>query len=236
MLQNAQQTKVRGKAERPDLGPMVSSSLPHPFKRSTDQHLAAQAAEEDGGRDDRTHQRQLIRGGSQVEQPYPTMGDQNHDLHGGGMSGPRSMVDKKDQMQQSKQSRSRIGEREGFSALSQHKMSKHYETNTNSSQVMDEQRLGQQLQLMADQLKPLNTAELYEMQRHYQQQFAAMTSSLEQQRLGHQLVNSAQILNTSLGSGGEAATTMGAAAVGGGGPLQQDQVADIQNAINFLIE
>ena len=215
---------------------MLSSSLPHPLKRSGDPHLAAEGAEEDGGLDDRSDRRQLIRGGSQVEQPYPTMGDQNHELHGGALSGPRSMVDKKDQMQQSKQSRSRIGEREGFSGLSHHKMSKHYETNTNSSQVMDEQRLGQQLQLMADQLKPLNTAELYEMQRHYQQQFAAMTSSLEQQRLGHQLVNSAQILNTSLGSGGEAATTMGAAAVGGGGPLQQDQVADIQNAINFLIE
>ena len=44
-----------------------------------------------------------------------------------------------------------------------------------------------------------------------------------------------QILNTSLGSFGEAAT-MGAAAVGGGTTLHQDQAADIQNAINFVIE
>ena len=39
-----------------------------------------------------------------------------------------------------------------------------------------------------------------------------------------------QILNTSLGSGGDPA------AATGGGPLQQDQAADIQNAINFVID
>jgi len=159
--------KARDKAEGA-FSSMVSSSLPNPFKRSSDQHLGPQGAKEDGGLDGKPHPRQPMRGGS-------AMADQNQNLQNGAPSGNRSMVDRIDQMQQLKQSRSRNGEREVPSQLSHHKMSKHYETNTNSSQVMDEQRLGQQLQLMADQLKPLSTAELYEMQRHYQQQFAAMT-------------------------------------------------------------
>ena len=146
---------------------MVSSSLPNPFQRSSEQHLAAQGAKEDGGLDGMPHQRQQMRGGS-------AMNDQNQNLQNGALSGNRSVVDRIDQMQQLKRTRSRNGEREAPSQLSHIRESKHYETNTNSSQVMDEQRLGQQLQLMADQLKPLSTAELYEMQRHYQQQFAAM--------------------------------------------------------------
>ena len=50
-IQNAQQMKVSDKVEQKGLSSMVSSSLPNPFKRSSDQHLASQGAQEDGGLD-----------------------------------------------------------------------------------------------------------------------------------------------------------------------------------------
>jgi hypothetical protein len=51
------------------------------------------------------------------------------------------------------------------------------DSNTNSSHIMDENRLNQQLQLMANELKPLTDVDMVELQKLYQQKHDAQNVS-----------------------------------------------------------
>ena len=95
------------------------------------------------------------------------------------------------------------------------------ETNTNSSQVMDEHKFGQQLQLMVAQLKSFGTSELREMQKHYQQLLEQQEQ--EEGQIAYENVDDSKerILRQT--------ESLGSRIIGG----QLDQL-DIKNALNLI--
>ena len=95
------------------------------------------------------------------------------------------------------------------------------DTNTNSSQVMDEHKFGQQLQLMVAQLKNFGTSELKEMQKHYQQLLEQKEKEVGQIAYENADDSKERILRHT--------DSLGSRIIGG----QLDQL-DIKNALNLI--